>query len=233
MSAQQIVLITGVSRGFGFELARAFTTQGFRVLGVVRSVDSKQKIEQQLPNIKLLVSDVTAADYESNLTSFITNETINLVINNVGSGSNGKTLELSTVEQLQREFNTHCVAAMITAKVCYAKLLETKGQILNISSRRGSLTMQADGAAIDAGCSYSYRIGKAAQNMLTLCMADEFDRSGVRVSAVHPGRLLTKLGASDACFSPEVAAQRLVDRVVRNSIHHRQFINLEGEDLPW
>ena len=233
MSALQTVLITGVSRGFGFELAKAFIAQGFRVLGVVRTDESKQKVAQKLPTIKLLVSDVISADYESNLTSFITNEAINLVINNVGSGSNGKTLALSTVEQLQREFNTHCVAAMITAKVCRAALLETAGQILNISSRRGSVTMQGDGAAIGAGCSYSYRIGKAAQNMLTLCMADEFEGTGVRVSAVHPGRLLTNLGATDACLLPEDAAQSLVGRVMRNSINHRQFINLEGEDLPW
>ena len=227
------VLITGVNRGFGLAMSKAFVAQNYRVLGVVRTVEAQQEMRRSLPELKVLVANVTETDYESKLTSFLVDQPLDIVVNNAGSGSQGKTLELCTAEQLQREFNTHCVAAMTTAKVCRGSLLASQGLIVNISSRRGSLTMQASGAAIGAGCSYSYRIGKAAQNMLTLCMADEFESTGVSVCAVHPGRLLTKLASSDAYLMPEEAAQRLVTRVLKNTISHRQFINLEGEDLPW
>ena len=233
VTPSKTLLITGVSRGFGFALAAEAVAQGYQVLGIVRNEQSRLAVLAQLPTVQLLVADITAPAYENLLTQFVAGKAIDVLINNAGSGSKGKTLATTTAEQLQREFNTHCVAAMLSAKVCQPTLIARNGQLINISSRRGSMNMQADGAAKGAGCSYSYRIGKAAQNMLTLSMADEFDGTGVTVCAVHPGRLLTTLGASDAHMSAQEAAQRLVRKIMRNELTHRQFYNLEGGDLPW
>jgi NAD(P)-dependent dehydrogenase (short-subunit alcohol dehydrogenase family) len=166
VTSAKTLLITGVSRGFGFALAAEAVAQGYQVLGIVRSEQSRLAVLAQLPTVQLLVADITAPAYENLLTQFVAGKIIDVLINNAGSGSKGKTLATTTAEQLQREFNTHCVAAMLSAKVCQPTLIARNGQLVNISSRRGSMNMQADGAAKGAGCSYSYRIGKAAQNML-------------------------------------------------------------------
>ena len=45
MSSSKIILITGVSSGFGHALARAALAAGHRVVGTVRSADAKSPFE--------------------------------------------------------------------------------------------------------------------------------------------------------------------------------------------
>lgn len=52
--------------------------------------------------------------------------------------------------------------------------------------------MQVAGAAKGIKCSFSYRIAKAVQNMLSLRMADDLESMGIKVISIHPGALFTK-----------------------------------------
>jgi NAD(P)-dependent dehydrogenase (short-subunit alcohol dehydrogenase family) len=47
--------------------------------------------------------------------------------------------------------------------------------------------------------------------MLTLCLAQELGARGVRVCAVHPGRLLTDSASADADMPPLQAAERFAE----------------------
>ena len=67
-------------------------------------------------------------------------------------------------------------------------------RIINVSSRLGSLHKMANRVSA-RHFSYSYRIAKAAQNMLTLCLQQEFENKGISVTAIHPGKLKTDIGA--------------------------------------
>ncbi|MNE74096.1 C-factor [compost metagenome] len=93
--------------------------------------------------------------------------------------------------------------------------------------------MQATGAAMGIKCSFSYRIAKAAQNMLSLCMADDLESMGIKVISVHPGALLTKMAPADATLTPEQSASRLVKILEDSNVKSRDFICLETGKLPW
>jgi NAD(P)-dependent dehydrogenase (short-subunit alcohol dehydrogenase family) len=82
--------------------------------------------------------------------------------------------------------------------------------VINITSRWGSIARTASG---EGGGIYSYQIAKAAQNMLTVCLDQELAQDGIRVFAVHPGRLKTAVAAKDADVEPHTAALRLADWV--------------------
>ena len=89
--------------------------------------------------------------------------------------------------------------------------------------------------------SYAYRITKAAQNMLTIALAQELAVDAIAVWALHPGTLMTRLGTERADTPPEVAAAALVERVTRRdpTDMRPRFISLDeretdaGDDLPW
>ncbi len=66
--------------------------------------------------------------------------------------------------------------------------------------------------------SYSYRIAKAAQNMLTLCLQQEFEDKGIRVTAIHPGKLKTDIGAFDANMTPAEGAKNIYDWVIDSNV---------------
>jgi NAD(P)-dependent dehydrogenase (short-subunit alcohol dehydrogenase family) len=228
------VLITGANRGLGLSLAQAFHAHGYQLFLVVRSQLSETKLIEQFKNAKVLNCDVTHDDYELKLKTWLADTEIDVLINNAGTGSKAPTLEASTTDQLRKEFDSHCVAAFSTVKGSLKALVSaTQPQVINISSRRGSMTMQAEGAAKGSGCSYSYRIGKAAQNMLTLCLADELEDQNITIASIHPGRLKTDMAANDANLTADESARKILELVIQKSLKNRDFINIESGTLPW
>ncbi|PMG08553.1 SDR family NAD(P)-dependent oxidoreductase [Vibrio breoganii] len=228
------ILITGANRGLGFALAEQFSQVGFKLLLVVRSVESKQALLSKYPLADVLVCDVTDDHYELSLVNWLENRALDVVINNAGSGTKAPTLESTESFFLKKEFNTNCVAVLSTVKGSLSALKRSSAPlIINISSRRGSLTMQSELAAKGSGCSYSYRVSKAAQNMLSLCLADDLEDFGIRVVSIHPGRLLTKMASKDAHMTPETSAKKLVNLVQSGELKNRDFISLETGKLPW
>jgi NAD(P)-dependent dehydrogenase (short-subunit alcohol dehydrogenase family) len=228
------ILITGANRGFGLALADQFSESGYELYLVVRKADAAQSLKQSFPRAHILITDITASSYESELENWLADSVIDVVINNAGSGTKAPTFEQTKTEYLQKEFDTNCVAVLATVKGALASLVRAQHpQVINISSRRGSLTMQSELLAKGSGCSYSYRVSKAAQNMLTLCLADDLEEQNIRVVAIHPGRLLTDMAPKDAVTTPEQSAKKLLELVQSNKLKSRDFISLETGQLPW
>jgi hypothetical protein len=63
--------------------------------------------------------------------------------------------------------------------------------VINLNSRLGSITHQNIGTFKDMEVSYSYRIAKSSQNMLTNSLRLEFE--DVNFVSLTPGRLSTKI----------------------------------------
>jgi len=228
------VLITGAAKGLGRELSRSFFHHRWNLYLVVRSVESEADLQNEFPEAKILISDIRSAEHEGKLKKWLGDCSVDVLVNNAGSGSKGPSLETATADQISTVFETNCVGVFSTVKGAYQSLIKAeKGLVINISSRRGSLSMQASGAAKGSGCSYSYRISKAAQNMLTLCLADDLEEVGIDVAAIHPGRLLTKMASKDAHMTPEKSAGLISDLVINNKIKNRDYLCLETGTLPW
>jgi NAD(P)-dependent dehydrogenase (short-subunit alcohol dehydrogenase family) len=62
---------------------------------------------------------------------------------------------------------------------------------------------------------YAYNIAKSTQNMLTACLSVDLRQYGIKVFAVHPGRLKTEVAPADADVEPRVAAAKLADWIER------------------
>lgn len=230
-----VVVITGAGQGLGQALAFKWASHSYPVIAVIRDPSQRKALEAYSSLIEVIIADITSVHYPHLLHQQLQGRTVCLVINNAGSGSQGRKLPDVSADQLQREFNTHCVGALVTVNTVLDGLKRSeKADVLNISSRRGSLSMQAQGEALGSQCSYSYRIGKAAQNMLTLCMTDDLQSYGIHVYAIHPGRVATKMVASDACFTSEQAALRIYENWINGKLLLRQLFSLESEKaLPW
>jgi len=228
------VLITGANRGLGLALSLEFFSCGYELYLVVRTESSKIDLFQVLPHANILVCDVTSDKYEEILSEWLKDIALDIIINNVGSGTKAPTLESTKPEFLRKEFETNCIGVLATVKGALTSLKRKENSlVVNISSRRGSLTMQSELAAKGSGCSYSYRISKAAQNMLTLCLADDLENFNIRVVAIHPGRLLTEMASIDAHMTPKLAAKKLLMMVKENTLKTRDYISLETGSLPW
>ncbi|MED1266731.1 SDR family NAD(P)-dependent oxidoreductase [Bacillus mycoides] len=232
------VLITGGNRGLGLQLVKVFHENGHIVYPLVRSVEAIEQLKQMFssrcfPILADLSIDESTEQIKNQLEEYT--KYIDLVINN--AGITGKETEIlrTNSEELMELFNVHCLGVIRAVKGTYVALTKSnQPRIINVSSRLGSLHKMANKEFPQGKFSYSYRIAKAAQNMLTLCLQQEFENKGIRVTAIHPGKLKTDIGAFDANMTPAEGAQNIYDWVIdSNEKVSGKFIEPGVGEIKW
>jgi NAD(P)-dependent dehydrogenase (short-subunit alcohol dehydrogenase family) len=204
------VLVTGAGHGFGRELGRVFLERGWTVLPLVRAPEDMApwaEADRCFP----LCADVGAADAEHAIGRALEARTsaLDLLVNNAGQIHKRRWLSETVVEDVEELFRVHCAGALRCTRAALPFLRRAPRPIVvNVTSRFGSIARSAAGEFRGI---YSYSIAKCAQNMLTVCLDQELRKEGIRVFAVHPGRLRTAAAAVDADTEPQVAAARLAD----------------------
>lgn len=227
------ILITGGNRGLGFELVKIFLSNGNEVVSIVRSEQARAVIKRELPNCSVFIADITDYSELKNIDR-LNNNPIDVLINNAGSGGIGTSVRDTDSEEIEKQFRVHCLGAFNVIKVAYSSLLKSANPtIINITSRVGSISKNASGEFRKKGFTYSYRIGKGAQNMLTQCLAQELGPQGFKVCALHPGRLLTSSGAHDAHMEPRESARRIYNLLVNTRIENGGYYCVETGTIPW
>ena len=226
-------MITGGNRGLGFELVKICLVQENNVIAIVRSEQAKSVVEKHFPECSVFVADITNYSEVIEI-DFFKSGTIDVLINNAGAGGRGTSVTDTDPDEVESQFKVHCLGAFNVTKAAYPALANSASPtIINISSRVGSISKNASGEFTNKGFTYSYRIGKAAQNMLTQCLAQELGPHGFRVCALHPGRLLTASGAHDAHMQPHESASKIYDLFTKNKLENGGYYCVETGEIPW
>lgn len=196
MTPSRLLLITGVSSGFGRALAQQALLAGHRMVGTVRNETDRQAFETLAPGQasgRLLdVTDAAAinalvADIEANIGS------IDVLVNNAGYGHEG-ILEESTLAELRQQFevNVFGPAALIKAVLPHMRA-RRRGHILNITSMGGFITMP--GIAWYCG-------SKFALEGISEVLGKEVAPFGIHVTAVAPGSFRTDWAGRSMARAP-------------------------------
>ena len=185
MSSNKLLLITGVSSGFGRALAEQALAQGHRVAGTVRNAQAAQAFEALCParaHARLL--DVTLFDAIDGMVAQIEAQlgAVDVLVNNAGYGHEG-ILEESPLSDMRRQFDVNVFGpvAMIKAVLPFMRA-RRRGHILNITSMGGYMTMP--------GIAY-YCGSKFALEGISDALAREVQAFGIAVTAVAPGSFRT------------------------------------------
>jgi NAD(P)-dependent dehydrogenase (short-subunit alcohol dehydrogenase family) len=221
-------LITGANRGFGRGVALELHERGWTVLGVVRTADA-----HPLP-VEYLSGDVTDPAAARDIALALEGRSLDLLVNNAGIDGGSHLPDEVDAEVVLRMAAVHAAgAARVTRAALPAMRRSGDAQVVNISSRLGSLALAADRSFGHLNQSIAYRMAKAALNMFTLAAAEAVGGSGIAFCAVHPGRLRTEMAAPDADLDVAMAARRLVNWLETAHVAGR-FYSLDTEsDLPW
>jgi 3-oxoacyl-[acyl-carrier protein] reductase len=179
------IIITGTSRGIGFELAHLFAKNNFRVLALSRNTAPLE--QEQHPNITPLSIDISkTADLEKVKSYIETNWTqVDLLINNAGMLLN-KPFEDTTKEDFMKVYNVNVfgVAELIRMVLPHLK----KGShVVNISSMGG-----IQGSLKFAGLS-AYSSSKGALITLTELLAEEYRERGIAFNVLALGAVQTEM----------------------------------------
>ena len=229
------VFITGISRGLGKELFNLFASENYFVYGVLRNPYEAEQLENIIPeNSKIIVADLASDGSIELIKETIKDSPIDLLINNAGIGGREHLIENIESTEIIDLFNIHCLGVFRTVKALKKNLLKAeKPIVLNLNSRLGSITRQSNGTYENLTVSYSYRIAKAAQNMLTNCLRSEF-KDSIRFISIHPGKMKTEIASKDADIEPIDVANRVLSSFKSGKLKEENgIIELEKEVIEW
>jgi NAD(P)-dependent dehydrogenase (short-subunit alcohol dehydrogenase family) len=208
MASEKLLLITGVSSGFGRALAQEALLAGHRVVGTVRSAQAQRDFEE-LSEGKAFARVLDVTDFEAidGVVAEIEAAVgpVDVLVNNAGYGHEG-ILEESPLSEMRRQFDVNVFGAVAMIKAVLPFMRARRGgHILNITSMGGHITMP--------GIAY-YCGSKFALEGISDALAKEVHPLGIAVTAVAPGSFRTdwagrsmsrsprSIGDYDAIFDP-------------------------------
>ena len=179
------VIITGGTAGIGFATTQAFLNEGAQVWITGRSLETLQKIKNEINNDKLniIVSDTSNLAGINLLDIEIKKQNIKIDVLFLNAGiATFKPIALSTEEDFDSQFNTNVKGAFFTLQKLIPFLNEGASVIINGST---NATASALGSSI-------YAATKAAIVKIAKVAANELAEQKIRVNVVSPGPTLTR-----------------------------------------
>ena len=199
MTADQVLLVTGGSRGIGAATARLAADRGYVVC--VNYLHNRAAAEAVVADITRRGRRATAVQADVSIEADVVRlfETVDrdlgplrALVNNAGIVERQARVEQIDAARIGRMFATNVTGAFICAREAVRRLSTrhggTGGAIVNVSSRAAQLG--APGEYVD------YAASKAALDALTIGLAREVAGEGIRVNAVRAGIIATDIHAS-------------------------------------
>lgn len=206
--ADRTVLITGAGSGIGRATAERLAAEGailtlsdINAEGLATTAATCAELGATVGSV---VSDVSDEGAVADLIGSAVDEHGRLdVLVNVAGILQFKDFRLTTLEDFQRIIGVNLTGTFLTCRDAMPHLLESGGNIVNITS-----------TAALAGHPWtsSYSASKGGVLALTLTLAVEFGKQGVRCNAVAPGSIDTPI--QNAFELPEGANPKLLQRIM-------------------
>lgn len=194
----RVALITGGSRGIGAETARQAARAGYDVALSHRSSESAAsavvaKVEAEGRRAFSAALDVTD---ETAVVGFFERAfeffgRLDVVVANAGIVQPLARVDTFSADRIRRVFDVNAVGAFLTAREAVRKLSSRHG------GQGGSIVFVSSAASYlgSPGEYVDYAASKGAVDTLTLGLAREVAREGIRVNAVRPGLIKTEIHA--------------------------------------
>ncbi|TCP70687.1 SDR family NAD(P)-dependent oxidoreductase [Baia soyae] len=194
--SNQVIMITGASKGLGRALALAFAKERAKLAICSREETKllqvkKEAIEQGAMEVLAITADLSLSrDVERFIAlAEATFGTIDVLINNASILGPSPMPLLADYPEVdyQEVLRVNAVGPfLVTRRVVARMLQEKKGSIINVTSEAGHTGYSGWGA---------YGISKFALEGLTETWADELEGTGVRMNMIDPGEMDTEMHA--------------------------------------
>jgi short-subunit dehydrogenase len=197
------VLITGASAGIGAELAVQLAAAGAKLTLAARRIEKLENVAERIVSAAyakpLCVACDVAIDGELEravASAVSTWDKLDIAIANAGFGVKGPIVKLS-LDDYRRQFETNVFGVLRTIYASLPEIVKTKGNIAIVGSVAGWV-------ASPGGSPYS--MSKFALRGLADAITPELRRSGVKVTLISPGFVVSDFRGVDNAnvFHPDV-----------------------------
>lgn len=229
----QVIIITGGGTGFGAAIARVLAAEGAQCVLAGRRREPLEAIAAELgPRAHIIPTDVLEYGQLQNLIT----ETIqrfgklDILVNNAGIYEPLPFAEI-TFENWEATLNTNLRSVFQLTQLAWPHLIQSRGQIVNISSTAGVQGFE--------GCA-AYSASKFGLNGLTEVLAIEGKPHGIRAFSVCPAAADTPMWQTrttsnvlDKMMKAETIAETVRWLVTASRLVHIAPVVIRNYQDPW
>ncbi len=225
----RVVLVTGGGTGIGRAIAEAFLAEGARVAVSGRRREPLESVRVGERSALAIVADLTKPADRKRLVETVVRDAgrLDVLVNNAGAFIGGKPLLETSDEEFAQLYDVNVFAPVGLTREALPHLVQSKGNVVNISS--------VGGTAVMAGMT-AYAPTKAALDHFTRILAAEVGPHGVRVNAVAPGFTETDMAApflADKTMTQAMVAQTPLGRIAAPADIAPLVLYLAGKEAGW
>ena len=188
---EKVVLITGAAGGIGRAIAKKFASDKAKLAlnDIPQAEGELKKVVEELKKegveIKYFLADISKYEEVERMMEDIKKEfgRLDVLVNNAGNIAD-RTLAKMTKEEWQKVIDVNLTGVFNCSKLALPLLIPNQGKIVSISSivgERGNFGQT------------NYAAAKAGVIGFTKSLAKELGRFGVRVNAICPGLIETRM----------------------------------------
>lgn len=218
MKQSKNIIITGTSRGIGFELVHLFANQGHNVLALSRNAQPVNNLH--FDNITSFSFDLCNDDDYQKVEQFIKNEWnhVDVLINNAGALLN-KPFSETTMDDFEHVYKTNVFGVAEMTRVVLP-FMKRDGHVVTISSMGGIQgSMKFPGLA-------AYSSSKGAVITLTELLAEEYKNSGPQFNVLALGAVQTEmLAEAFPGYEAPTTALQMAEYIADFSLNGNKYYN--------
>jgi NAD(P)-dependent dehydrogenase (short-subunit alcohol dehydrogenase family) len=225
------IIISGASRGIGFELAKQHSEVGDRVFALCRQPAVADKLNALAAasrgKVSVHPSDVVDDASVRAGAASTGNDMIDVIYSVAGVvGTVEPELETANWDVFDEAINI-MVKGPLRVVQAYLPRLKAGSKVINLSSQIAASTWPYGGF-------YGYSAAKAALNRMMRSVAIDLKDKGIIIGLIHPGYVQTDMGGPSAEITPEASATG-IRKVTADWTLERSgdFLKWNGETHPW
>jgi len=200
------IVLTGASRGVGYETVKLFSNEGAEIIGVARDAAKLKALAAQYKGFQGIAGDITDKNLGATLAGAVAARwgACDLLINNAAVQQWNQGFHAEPLDMLEEHFKINVFAAHWLTHALLPMLLKGREpRIINVTSGAGTFSALQDSSMP------AYRLTKFALNGMSILYAADL-KGKVAVNVMDPGWLKTDLGGPNAPGEPPDGAVRML-----------------------
>tara|TARA_Y100000591_G_scaffold22754_2_gene16734 strand:+ start:946 stop:1668 length:723 start_codon:yes stop_codon:yes gene_type:complete len=240
MSTQKNYLVTGANRGLGLEFTKQILQAGHNVYAACRNINDIEDLDLLFAEYKdkLIVVNLDINDHDSilSLSNRLKDVSIDVMINNAGTigplpyFENTFKQHYGTIDYdvWSDVFKTNLFGPVKMAETFLENIENGNDKkMIFISSVVGSI-------ADDHQKAFAYATSKTALNKSVALLADILKEKEIKVLAMCPGYVKTRMNGGGANLEPEESIEGMLEQIEKLDIESSgNFVRYNGESINW